>query len=400
MNDPVGDPPSAPAAKRRRVEIAVPDVYKKIDEGVWAELEKYVFSGFLTSASLVQGRTFVFKTLNATEVRLIEYMRPYGATGPEARSAFRGAFIAHSVFMVDGQNVLHDRPRHISRLVKAVGKLPSAVQAKVVENLTALNKKASRLFPLTEPYSYESRSRYRWLQMKGQPVHAPICTGIPGTDELGMNYCQQVWTAMNNIQDLREEMEKSWSNAKFIGSCFAGKGIRSIEERDRSRQEKERIDREEEKMKVLHAYLNRVSGEPEPAETVQLPDGRQAEVARRFRADSVEDLADQLSASLSGEKDFHDQVIEARERSLRARAEAIEESKRLYYSRARALNEPALGGGSRVIGGKADADQYLRRMELLRQEQAEAMRRLSNPEEQEQTSDEGGRGGPPGPRGR
>jgi len=379
-----------PGGKGRRVQIRVPDVYRKVDEGVWAELEKYLFSGFLTSSSLVQGRTFVFKTLNANEVRLIDYMRPYGATTPEARAAFRGAFVAYSVFMVDGQNVLHDRPRHIARLIKAVGRISPAVQGKVVENLTALNKKASRLFPLTEPYSYESRSRYRWLQMKGGPVHSHLYTGIPGTDELGMNYCQQVWTAMNNIQDLREDLERDWANAKFVGSCFAGKGIRSIDEKDKMRREKERTEREEEKMKALHAYLNRLSGVEEPAETVSLPDGRQAEVARRFRADSVEDLAEQLSASLSGEKDFHDSVIEAKERVLRARAEAIEAEKRMFFSRARALGEPVPGGGSRVIGGKAEAEAYLARMEALKMDQMErARRRLQPGQQEEEASDEG-----------
>ena len=377
----------------RKVQITVPNVYRKVDEGVWAELEKYLFSGFLTSSSLVQGRTFVFKSLNAHEVALIEYMRPHGVTGPEARSVFRGAFIAHSVFMADGQNVLHDRPRHIARLIKAVGRIPPKVQDRVVENLTSLNRKASRLFPLAESYSYESRSRYRWLQMKGGPVHSSLYTGIPGTDELGMNYCQQVWTAMNNIQDMRDALERDWANAKFVGSCFAGKGIRSIDEKDKSRQEKDRVDREEEKMKVLHAYLNRISGAVDPAETVMLPDGRQAEVSERFRADSVEELAEQLSASLSGEKDFHDSVIEAKERMLRARAEAIEEGKRMLFTRAREMNEPAPGGGSRVIGGKADADAYLRRMELLRQEQIERSRRAMVPGQEHEASDEGGEGG-------
>jgi len=146
-------------------------------------------------------------------------------------------------------------------------------------------------------------------------------------------------------------------------------------------------------MKVLHAYLNRISGAVDPAETVMLPDGRQAEVSERFRADSVEELAEQLSASLSGEKDFHDSVIEAKERMLRARAEAIEEGKRMLFTRAREMNEPAPGGGSRVIGGKADADAYLRRMELLRQEQIERSRRAMVPGQEHEASDEGGEGG-------
>jgi len=380
-----------PEEGKRRIKITVPDVYKKVDDGVWSELEKYVFTGFLHSSSVVQGRTFVFKTLNANEVRMIEFMRPYGATSAESRASFRSSFIAHSVLMADGQNVLHDRPNHIVRLMKLVGRLPVQVQNKVVENLSALNERASRLFPLVEPYSYENRSRYKWLQVKGQPINASSCTGIPGTDDLGMNYCQQVWTAMNNIQDLRDSMEKDWSHAKFIGSCFAGKSIRSIDEKDKMRHEKERVDREEAKMLALHAYLNRLAGAPDPTETVRLPDGRQADVAKRFRADSVEELADQLSAALSGEKDFHDTVVEARERGLRDRAAAIEDQKRLYFSRPR-VND-AQGGGSRIIGGRAEADAYLARMEAAKMHQLEMHRRVVSPGEEE-TSDGPLDGGP------
>lgn len=387
---------SAPTSegRGRKIQITVPSVYRKVDDGVWSELEKYLFTGFLSTPAVVHGKTFVFKTLNAHEIQLIELMKPYGVASAEARAAFRNAFIAYSILMVDGQNVLFERPRHITRLVKVISKLSLKVQDKIIENLSALNEKASRLFPLVEPYSYESRSRYRWLQMKGQPIHSPMCTGIPGTDVLGMNYCQQVWTAMNNIQDLREIMEREWSNAKFIGSCFAGKSVRSIDEKDKMRHEKERVEREENKMKVLHAYLNRISGAPDPPEIVTLPDGRMAEVTKRFRADSVEELAEQLSASLSGEKDYHDAIVEAKERELRERAAAIEEQKRLYFSRARTLN--GVNAGSRVIGGKAEADAYLERMRALQKEQWERSRRLVRPGEGEAFDEEAKGGLSPG----
>jgi len=364
-----------------RVKVTVPDTYKQVDESVWEELEKYIFQGFLISHAFVANQNFVFKTLNHHELRIMGYMRPTSTSIPEVQARFRAAFIAYSIFMVDGNNALYDRPRHINRLIKAISKLPVPVQDEIIKQLAILNEMANRLSPLVEPYAYENRSRFKWFQICNQSVHSRLSTGIAGTEELGMNSCQQTWVALNRIIDRRDGVESDWSHAKFIGSCFAGKGIRSIDEKDKMRREKERVDREELKLKVLHKYLNRKVGkdvgdeEPVP---VELPDGRQAKVVARFRANSAEELADQLSAALSGEKDYHDMVIEAKEKELRKRAEAIEAHKRKFYQAPPLIPEIA-GGGSRVLGGKQEASAYLARMQALREEQISRARRPIEP---------------------
>jgi hypothetical protein len=61
---------------------------------------------------------------------------------------------------------------------------------------------------------------------------------------------------------------------------------------------------------------------------VSLPDGRMAEVAGRFRADSAQDLAKQLTAALNDEKDAHDLAVESHIRKVQGRAEDIEREKR------------------------------------------------------------------------
>src|SRR5512135_63107 len=222
---------------KQRVEIKVPDIYKHVDESVWQELETFLFTGFLSSPASVAGKSFVFKTLNHHELRNIQLARPMVGL-PEERAQFRSAFIAYSIFMIDGQNAIYERPRHINRLIKTVARLNAKMQDEVVENLAALNEKAQLLLPLVEAYAHENRSRYRWFQIRGQPIHSPICTGIPGTDEVGANICQQNWIALNNVIDRNEEIERDWNNAKFIGSCFAGKGVRAIDEKDKIRREK------------------------------------------------------------------------------------------------------------------------------------------------------------------
>lgn len=360
-----------------KIRLRLPDHYNRsVDEGVWDELEKYIFTGFLTSSTVVAGRSFVFKTINPYELRNLEFMRPAKAPDADVRSKFRSAFIAYSVLMVDGVNTLFERPRHINRLVRAINKIPTAVQEEIIRNLSVLNERASRLHPLVEVYAYENRSRFRWMQIDNTQVHSPISTGIPGTDELGMNVAQQTWTALNRLIDRREVMEREWSNAKFIGSCFAGKAIRSVDEKDKSRLERERTDREELKMKLLHSYLNREALGKEPEETIELPDGRTATVVRgnaadgKWRADSAEELREQLERALSGELDHHDRIIEAQQKKLHERALRMEAEQNRVFQTPRVPGGPK-EAGSMVLGGKDAADAYIKRMEDL----AEAQRR-------------------------
>lgn len=369
---------SLPATKTpegKRIRIELPETYKKVDESVWEELESYLFLGFLTSPSTVAGQSFVFKTLNHHELRNIRFMRSMKATMAETKASFTAAFIAHSVFMVNGHNALHDRARSINRLIRTVSKISPKVQDKILDNLSHLNARVSFLFPLVDVYAYENRSRFRWYQLGTYPVHDPRSTGLPGTEELGMTMCQQTWTSINILIDRRETAEREWAHAKFIGSCFAGKGVRPIEERDRARLETERVDREEKKIKVLHAYLNRSTGEADGPQLMKLPDGRMAEVKRKFKAESAEELRDELSAALSGEKDFHDLVIEQKEREYRERHKSIEADrmKLMYGSRPNEAGRPSgAGGGSRILGSRKEAEEYLKRMEEVRVRQMEA----------------------------
>ncbi len=368
----------------KRIRIDVPEAYKKIDFEVWEELETYIFTGFLTSPARILGKSYVFKSLNHQEMRNIEFLKPSFGSSNEVRNTFRSALIAHSVFMVDGRNAIFERPRHIEKLTRIFSKIPAEVQNVIVENLSALNRRATRLHPLTEVYVHENRSRFRWLQLSGSSVHSPMFTGLPGTDELGMNYCQLTWTALNNLTDKREEIERNWNHAKFVGSCFNGKGVRSVDEKDRARLEKERQDVEDLKMKVLYRYLNRKAGpDEEPPATVALPDGRTAIVEKKFQAQSVEELAEQLSAALSGEKDHHDLMVERRHTENQKQSRLMDEY-------ARELNAPpvanpegyqtAAAGGARILGGKADADAYMKRMMALRDAHLEKMRLKMNQE--------------------
>lgn len=369
--------------KNRSVEIKVPDHYKfKTDSAVWEELEKYIFDGFLTYTTDILDKTFTFKTLNHNEIRTIEFFRPAKASINKINNIYRATFISHSILFIDGENLLYNRPQHIRKLVKIITKIPDQIQDKILENLSILNKRASRLYPLVEIYVHENKSKFKWLQLEGTPVNSPIFTGIPGTDEIGMNYCQQTWMALSRLHDKREMVEVDWSNSKFIGSCFNGKGVRPVEEKDKARKDKERQDLDDLKMKVLYKYINRIDVDEEIKSEVKLPDGRDAIVEGRFRADSAEELADQLSASLSGEKDHHDLVIESKIKEFKDRSKNIDEYKAKLYSSPGMISDDQLQSGqlmgsSYVLGGKEEADARLNRMQKMMIKRMEEMRKIT-----------------------
>lgn len=379
------------SSPKARVRIAVPEQYKAVDEDVWSDLESYLFKGFLTSPSYLFGHTFVFKTLNHHELAYVRHFKPMRSTPVDVHANYRAYFIAYSLFVVDGENVLHDRPSHVKKLVDVVRKMDDGVQEEILLNLTALNNRATRLYPLTEIYVHEPRSRFRWMQVLGTPVHSPLNTGTPGTDELGMNQCQQAWTALNRILDDREEIEAHWANAKFIGSCWNGKGVRSIEERDRARKEKERSDLEDLKMKVLYRYLNRVTGKEEVEERHQLPDGRMATVVKRFRDEGIEALADQLERAVNNEKDHHDLVVERHLQRAKARAAELKADRRSLFQAPSIWDgtrpTPSIAAGPSKVVDKSDLDARIRRLKGLQRDQMTEYYRKSEGESIRQAFD-------------
>lgn len=346
-----------------RVKVELPDRLEVDRDWVWDDLESYLFKGFLYSPAVVHETHFVFKTLNHHEFQMIDFMRPKKAS-MDNRLHFQALFIAHSIFMVNGENGLLERPKHIRKLVRVVQKIPASHQKEILTNLELLSQKAQRVYPLVEIYVHEDRSRLMWLQTKNMPVHSSAATGISGSEELGMNHCQGSWVSLNRMLDFREESEKDWNHAKFIGSCFNGKGVRSVDQQDKAQKDIDRQKLDELRMKILHRYINKIDegDEEDIKEVITLPDGRKAKVEKRFQAKSYEELAEQLSSALSNEKDYHDMVIEDAMKKMEKRKQTIEHETLSLGSQT--LLNPE--GGTRILGGKEEADKYLERLKKLR----------------------------------
>jgi hypothetical protein len=287
------------------VTITAP-VEPEVNPQVYKDVEPMLFRGFLTLSAQINGVSFVFKSLNHHEFGLLKLYGEFeGTSGQQSW----GTFLAHGVFIVGGVNILPERERWISKLTELFNGLPSDAVARMIRYMSEVNRRASVAIHLTEVYAMELMSRYRWLQLKGLDLTSVAVTGIDGTQRLGLNVAQQVWQAINNIEDRNEGHEREWEHAKFVGSCFAGKGLQKVYNQDANRRRQEREDRMTRKDKILRQW---VLGENVEEGIVKGP-GVVMSVAR-----TVEELTVQLEKDIRGEKDWHDRVVEEHEARIRA----------------------------------------------------------------------------------
>lgn len=319
---------------REEVEKAMvrePEVDPKVYEGV----EQILFRGFITQFGEVANVPFVFKSLNHHE---IEHLSWYSASRDQTR--YHNLFLAYSVFMTDGINVLADRETNLEQLVKFFSDIPDGARRKLIRYVSEVNRRANNAVSLTEAYAMEQYSRFRWVQLRGLDLTSTAVTGIDGTMRLGLNWGQLVWRAMNTYEDSREEGEREWDNAKFVGGCLAGKGIQKVYNQDRERRKKEKEERIARKDRLLRHIL--LGESPEATK-------KQGFIVKA--ANTVDELVTQLEGDLRGEKDWHDQVVAAEEERMRQQ----NERRRTHLMEMVAEND-ARFGDSNVIGGSEIAE--------------------------------------------
>ncbi len=279
----------------------------QVDPKVWRDCESLLYRGFIAVKGDINGVPFIFKSLNHHEFEHIQWI-----AGNAQQDRFYNIFLAYGVFMVEGENVLANRSEWVNQLDEEFfSVLPLPAKNKMVRYLSEINRRASNAVTLTEAYATERSSRFKWAQLQGIDLMSPTCTGVAGTETLGLNFAQLVWRALNHFEDLRDVAEREWDNAKFVGSCSAGKEIQKIYNQDKSRRQKEKEAKDLRKDQLLRQVL--LGETPEDAESGK----REVKIIAR----SVEELAKQLEASLRGEKDWHDLVVEAEERRMQEQIE-------------------------------------------------------------------------------
>lgn len=307
----------------------------EVNPEVYRDVVPLLFRGFLTISAEINNVQIVFKSLNQHEFEMVRLLGGY--TGDNATTRFWNMFLAYGVFVIDGQNVLVDRHRWMPKIAETFNDMQPGARSKVIRHLSELNRRAANATILTEAYAMENYSRYRWAQVHGLDLTLPAVTGIGGTDQIGLNWAQLAWRALNYFEDMSQTHERDWENAKFVGSCSAGKGISKVYNRDHDRHRKEAEDRIARKDRVLRHVFE---GVPLDEDKV-LRNGQVVQVAQ-----TVEQLADQLEKTLRGEKDWHDEVVDAHEKRVRDQVQAQQAQRIMLAEESERKFE-----GRRVLGG-------------------------------------------------
>jgi len=349
-----------------KINIEIPVNYQDpFGYEVYSELEKLLYNGFLTSHANVKGFHFVFKTINGSEMTLIDYMRVPGPIGLKNKYLYEDYFIAYSIFMINGENLIDKRPESINRIVKVVSKFTSAEKSLMVKELSKLNNKAVRLYPLVEFYAQESKTRIKWYSLRMGSINEVKYTGIPGTEKLGLNTAQRTFLSVSHVLDRKDQAEQDWVNSKFIAGAFVGKEMNRVHEQDKTRIANEKRELEELKSAAIYAYLNNkdTTSTKDADKIITLSDGRRARVVRHLKSDTAQELAKELSIALSGEMDEHDKIIEEYSRKMQ------EEQKARDLAASRTASVRSLSSlipeGSKSLGPVTDGN-LIQRLSKLR----------------------------------
>lgn len=345
--------------------ISAPIPFPEVNQEVYRDVEPILFRGFLTQAAEINGVPFVFKSINHHEYNLINLVVGGEVQSKHKVKDYYDLFLTYGVLMVDGQNILVNRETSLPDLKEFFRGLHSSARQKVIRHLSEINRRSYKAVILTEAYAMESVSRLRWAQLHGSDLTSTAVTGIYGTSMIGLNWGQLTWRALNYYEDLKLQSESDWENAKFVASSMAGKGMSKIHSHDRDRREKERAELISRRDKILrHVLLG------EPMEGKSVGDNVVKQVAS-----TVPELTEQLERDLKGEKDWHDQVVEAHERRVREG----------YESKAAQIREVAKrhqieADGRQVFGGTALGGLSPQEVQeqILRKRQLSAQKAASN----------------------
>lgn len=234
---------------------------------------------------------------------------------------FRRWLLASSTWMVNGQILLEDY-NATYLCFKWYKNLRLPLLQTLAGVTRSLMSKQNNLYGLIEAFCMEPLSRSLWRQTGGVYPSTSF-SGLP-TSKLGMSPIQRFWISHNVIEDIREKAESEWDHAKLVASAMSPKGVEQLNQKESTARQAERERKQDFLDRTYYKWVGylkedgTVTGSP-------LPVFRQAS--------TPDELAEEMRKWVSGEMDFHDQVVadykrnvlEAYEREMEARRARIEE---------------------------------------------------------------------------
>jgi hypothetical protein len=291
---------------------------------LYGDLGEFLVPGFLSTTIDVDGHRYAVRSLTQNDLYLVQ--KRVSQTDP----SWRLHLAAQSVWMVDGTPLLEDSTLAYRAVLESLGRSTKPLVLAMVGTIYGFFARMREANYFLESYLYEEESRRLWRALGSGRYHPSHKTVIPGVERLGLNPLQSAWISWNQIEDRRDDQEYVWSNTKVLVSLQSHKGYESLNNRDRQRDENERGRRAEVQEKAVQRFLHG----PEPEDPKSAPTGDSVRKAR-----TTDELEDEMRRWISGDLDWHDQVVEAYKDRIRQQQEERESQKEAVIAEIRAQRE-------------------------------------------------------------
>lgn len=278
------------------------------------DVESLLFRGFLTAEVAVDSVPIVFKSLNHIEYTQIDLHSFSMDSGWEESASY---FLAYSTLFLNHVSVLPNREEYIPVLADYYHHFPKSLLVSFLKITARLNQRSGKALRDVQRYACGPESRQMWQMYRGISLCDPKVTGFSGTENIGINMHQRMWSYFNTLDDEEIDYLKSYGLAKFVVSPHAPKDIKRIDARD---------------AKKLEERDNRRSALYKGTDYVE--EGVEQVLVTK---DSAQELMSQMHKELRGEQDYHDLVIAEHKKKIRdaylRRKEEMDRKRQEAYER-------------------------------------------------------------------
>lgn len=297
--------------------VLSPTTYEQ-REPLYETVKKLILVGFLSHKVKLGESTVVMRNLTQSDSLFLDNCS-YESTD----SSWMLWTVARSIWMIDGMVLLGEKNSSyfIYHLIKDLSEKTIKRLFQVTLSLTSkVNSQAETI----QAFLKEDYNRILWEQHRGHSFPSERVNGISGSETLGMNLIQKIWTSFNSMEDGRLEEQSAWNNAKFIASANAPKAIEKINRKERNKLESI-VNR---KKRELDEFYYRTTGVISGDKTEKTFTDKQIRSAT-----TPDELEREMKMWVSGEQDLHDKIVLAyknrikseREKELLERQRVLEE---------------------------------------------------------------------------
>jgi len=304
---------------------------------MYEDLVPLVVPGFLTARLQIGDTILGLRSLSTNDLGFLRIVAREGGVDWPFHLA------AASIWMVDGTPLLESHPYSL-RIALNFLRLShkSAARAVFSQALSFFRRMraANRMF---ESFLYEDESRSLWKATNNGTHPVWVQSGIPGVDRLGQNSYQASWVQWNRSEDDRLDDDYSWTLTRMLVSVQSSKSAKKLESRDKARIEAEKTRRSEVQDRAYYRFQGLI--DESGAEVNQ--------AAKIYQPRTSAELSDEMRRWVTGEQDFHDQVVSDYKNRVKVEYEAKEAETADMLQKAaarRLLEERTLGATKPMVG--------------------------------------------------